>query len=202
MTDQVKNAFTTAGTVSGTATGLATDLLQSALGTMSPLNKYGRYMTGSRAIIKVNGELFGFAMSVSYNIQTTASDVKTIDSWVPWELAPSMISVSGTLGMFHIPGKGPAVTLTQANLLSFLDQKYITIEISDRTTGNLVFKTERAMVVGKSQSLNAGALSTIELQWRAIGWSDEMVPTFPTSTETNPNDPNAALTAGIKKLFK
>jgi hypothetical protein len=89
--------------------------------------------------------------------------------------------------MFHVPGKGPAKQLVQANVLSFLFHKYITIEITDQTTGQLIFKTEKAMITNKSQSLVAGELSTIELQWKAIGWMDEMTPSYPSGHEQDSN---------------
>jgi hypothetical protein len=146
---------------------------------MSPLNNYARYMTGARAIIKVNGKLFGFAFGVNYNINTPHDEVWTIDDWTPYELAPQRVTINGTMGLFHIPGKGPTAELVQANVLSFLMHKYITIEITDQTTGQKIFKTERAVITSKSQILQAGDISTIQLSWKAIGWLDELTPKYP-----------------------
>ena len=175
MADKVKNAFTEASTLTGAVSGLAESLLNSAVGALSPLNSFGRYMTGSRAIIKVNDKLFGFAFGVSYNINTEYVENNTIDEYLAYELMPTRISVNGTLSMFHIPGKGPTVELVQSNILSFLMHKYITIEISDQTSGKVIFKTNKAVITGKQQSLQAGELSTIQLTWKAIGWVDEMM---------------------------
>jgi hypothetical protein len=199
---KVQNAFTNQGTLTGLAGGLGEQLIDSALGAMSPLNNFGRYMTGSRAIIKVNGKLFGFAFGVTYNIQTMAEEINTIDDWTPWELAPTRISINGTLSMFHIPGKGPTRELVQANVLSFLFHKYITLEISDQTTGQLIFKTERAMITGKSQTLTAGEISTIELQWKAIGWIDELTPFYPNGHDGEDSSAGGGgLVSAIGNLF-
>lgn len=179
MTKQVQNEFTSAGTITGSVGALAENLVSSAVGAMSPLNNFARYMTGARAIIKVNGKLFGFAYGVNYTINTPHEELWTIDDWTAYELAPQRITISGTLGMFHVPGKGPTEQLVQANVLSFLMHKYITIEISDQLTGEKIFKTERAVITSKSQSLNAGELSTINLSWKAIGWIDELTPKYP-----------------------
>lgn len=176
---QIKNAFTDSSTVGGATGALAEQLVNSAVGAMSPLNNYARYMTGARAIIKVNGKLFGFAFGVNYNINTAADEVWTIDDWTAYELAPQRITITGTMGLFHIPGKGPTQELVQANVLSFLMHKYITIEITDQTTGQKIFKTERAMITSKSQTLQAGDISTIQLNWKAIGWLDELTPKYP-----------------------
>lgn len=179
----IKNAITDAGTLSGATGALSQSLLNSATGAASPLNNYARYMTGARAIIKVNGKLFGFAFGVNYNISTPAEEIWTVDDWTPYELAPQRLSVSGTMGLFHIPGKGPTKELVQANVLSYLMHKYITIEITDQMTGQKIFKTERAMITNKSQMLNAGDISTIQLSWKAIGWIDELTPSYPNGAD-------------------
>lgn len=171
MSGPLKNAFD-----DSISTAVAEQLLNSAIGAPSPLNNFGRYMTGSRAVIKVNGKLFGFAFGVTYNIQTAAEENWTIDDYTPYELMPGKVMVNGTIGMFHIPGKGPTKELVQANLLSYLMHRYITIEISDQMTGQKIFKTERAVITGKSQTLAAGEISTIQLTWKAIGWIDELTP--------------------------
>lgn len=137
-----------------------------------------RYMSGSRAIIKLNDKLFGFAFGVSYNIETTQDEVYTIDDWTAYELAPNKVRVTGTLSMFHIPGKGPTERLVQPNVLAFLFHKYITIRIEDQVTGAKIFETNRAQIVSKRQSLNNGELSKIELQWKALSWTD-VAPYFP-----------------------
>jgi len=182
---KIDNAFTKQGTVTGASSALTEQLFNSAFGALSPLNNFGRYLTGSRCIIKVNNKLFGFAFKASYNISTLQEEIWTIDDWTPWELAPQRVMVTGTLGMFHIPGKGPAKELVQPNVLSFLHHKYITIEIRDHMTDQVIFKTNKAVITNKSQTIEAGTLSTIELQWKAVGWFDEMQPNFPVGHDTS-----------------
>lgn len=142
-----------------------------------------KYLTGSRAIIKVNGKLAGFAFAANINIQTDQRDVNEIDNYVPYELAPRRTTVTGTLGMFHIPGKGPTAEGYMGNVLSFLMKRYVTIEIRDRTTNNLIFKTDRAAITGRQQSIMAGEQSTITLSFRAIDWEDEVEPKKPSNVD-------------------
>ena len=189
MADSIKNAFTNAGSIGGAIENLGESLLNSAVGAISPLNNFGRYMTGSRAIIKVNSKIFGFAFGVNYNINTPADENWTIDDWTPYELIPSKITVSGTLGMFHIPGKSPTHELVQANVMSYLMHKYITIEITDQTTGEKIFQTNRAWITGKSQTLTSGEISTVQLTWKAVGWIDDFTPALPVGANTNEKDP-------------
>jgi hypothetical protein len=136
--------------------------------------------------------LFGFAFGVTYNISTPAEENFTIDDYTAYELMPGKVTVSGTLGMFHIPGKGPTAQLVQANLLSYLMHRYITIEISDQMTGQKIFKTERAVITNKSQTLTAGDISTIQLTWKAIGWIDEFTPNLPQGADVSSKGESAA----------
>lgn len=198
---KIDNAFTKPSSGSNAVDGLAENLINSAVGSVSPLNDFGRYMSGARAIIKVNDVLFGFAFGVNFNINTDVSEIWTIDDWTPYELAPSKITVSGTLSMFHVPGKGPTKQLVQANVLSFLMHKYITLEISDQTTGQIIFKTNRAIITSKNQSLQAGELSTIQLSWKAIGWIDEMTPAFPDGASETEGGAQPGILGQISGIF-
>jgi hypothetical protein len=188
----IKNAITESGTLTGAVGNAAESLLNSAVGAISPFNNFGKYLTGSRAIIKVNDNLFGFAFGVTFNIQTMAEEINTIDDYTPYELAPSRITVNGTLSMFSIPGKGPSAELAQANALSFLFHKYITISISDQTSGNTIFETKKAIITGRKQSIQAGELSTITLEWKAIGFLDDLTPFWPGNYNGGENEGGSA----------
>ena len=43
-------------------------------------------------------------------------------------------------------------------------------------------KTNKAVITNRSQNLQAGELSTIQLSWKALGWVDELVPSEPQGT--------------------
>lgn len=169
--------------------GLKDDLIGSALGPMQIFRPIGKYMTGARAIIKVNNKLAGFAFNISWNVNTTYQEIFELDSYVPYELAPTLITVTGTIGMFHIPGKGPVAEGFQPNVLSFLHHKYITIQVVDSSTGNIMLNIERAVITNKSQALNAGDVSQIQLSWKAIGWSDDQPPTDVSDIDEPAPDP-------------
>jgi len=140
------------------------------------LKETAKYHTGPRCVIKVNNRLVGFAFSVSWNIQTENQEIRTIDDYFPVELAPSMVSVSGTLGTFVIPGRSATSELLQSNALSFMMNKYITLEISDSATGTLLFKTNKAVVTGQTTNIQADQMSVTQLNWKAIGWQHEFAP--------------------------
>jgi hypothetical protein len=138
-----------------------------------PLAKYN---TGARAILKINNQLIGFAFSISWRINTQYDELFTIDDYMPHELVPNKVTVEGTLGTFHIPGKGASAEMQQSNVLSFLTHRYISIEVRDSQTNDLLFQTNKAMIVSRAEDIKADDIGRVSLHWKAIGWQDEKLP--------------------------
>lgn len=158
-----------------TAEEIISNLIEdSALGGSLTSAQASSYFTGPRCIIRINGQLAGFAFNVSWTVNTEQKEVYTIDRTIPWEITPTKIAVSGSMSMFHIPGKGPSEQLIQSDVLSFMFFRYIQIEIQDSKTRQILFKTNKAVVTSRMQDVKSESISTIQLQWKAIGWSDEL----------------------------
>lgn len=104
--------------------------------------------------------------------------------------------MNGTLGTFVIPGRSSTSELLQSNALSFMMNKYITIEISDSATGTLLFKTNKAVVTGQQTSIQAEQMSVTQLTWKAIGWQHEFAPEEPTGSSED------RLVSGVKNFAK
>ena len=183
--------------------GLADDLVKSALGPLQVFRPMGKFMNGSRAIIKVNGKIAGFAFGVSWNIATIHNEVFELDNFLPYELAPTLLRVSGSLSMFHMPGKGPSNLNMQANRMSFLHQKYVTIQIVDQQTSNIILNVQKAVITNRSQALQAGEQSTIVLDWMAIGWQDDQTPEYAKGYDKKSNEDtgNGIASSGINDLL-
>ena len=139
-----------------------------------------KYASGARTTLKINNEIIGFAFSVAWNIRTTVTEIRTVDDYLPYELAPKHVTVDGTFGMLHIPGVGLSSELIQSDFLNFLHQKYIAIEVRDSKTDNLLFFTAKAMVTGRQEVLQSEQLGRMQVSWQAIGWKDEREPRVPT----------------------
>lgn len=138
-----------------------------------------KFMSGARTVLKINGRVVGFAFSVSWNIQTDAREIYTIDDVLPHEIAPTKISVEGTLGLLQIPGRSPQNERIQSDSLAFLSNKYITIEIRDSSSGELIFKADKAIVTNQQSQINADDMATTTLNWKAVGWQSETPPEPP-----------------------
>ena len=138
-----------------------------------------KYVTGARAILRVNGRVVGFAFGITWRINTMSQEIVTIDDYIPFEIVPTRITVEGSISSLHVPGQGPSAEFMQANMASFLFQKYIQIEVRDSSTNSLLFFTSKAMVTTRVEEIKAEQLATLTLSFKAIGWKDEREPSFP-----------------------
>lgn len=155
-----------------------TDALEDVTSIFS-LKPMAKYLSGARCVLRMNGNIIGFAFGVSWKIETSVTEIRTIDDYMPYELAPKHISVDGTISGFRIPGSGPTSTLLQTDMLSFLHQRYIEIEVRDSQTDNLIFLTKRALITGRSENVKSNQLADMSLTFQAIGWADERSPKYP-----------------------
>ena len=135
-----------------------------------------KYASGARCLLKVNGKLCGFAFGISWRINTQVMDINTIDDYFAWELAPQRITVEGTITALHIPGTSAGTELWQPDVLNFLWQQYISIEVRDSATDQLLFFTDKAMVISRAEDIKIDSLANVQIAWRAIGYRDERTP--------------------------
>jgi hypothetical protein len=138
-----------------------------------------KYFSGARCILKMNGKIIGFAFAISWRINTSVTPIHTIDNYEDHELAPKRIEVSGTVSGFRIPGSGPGVELLQSDVLGFLHQRYVEIEVRDSQTDNILFYTGKALITNRSENVRTNSLSEMSLEFTAIGYRDEKDPSLP-----------------------
>jgi hypothetical protein len=150
------------------------DNMRSSFGSILSTQNVGKFISGARCTIKVNGRIAVFATSVSWSVRTDQDEIWTIDSTTPYEMAPKRISVEGTIGGFHIPGWTPSAQGIQSDVLSFMHHKYITIEVRDRNTDTLLFVTNKAVITDWTETITTDALAQMQLRWKAIGWTNEV----------------------------
>jgi len=143
------------------------------------LKPMAKYLSGARCVLRVNGKIVGFAFGISWNITTDATEITTIDDYLPYELAPSRITVTGSISNFRIPGSGPGSQLMQADILSFMHQRYVEIEVKDSQTDELIFLTKRALITSRSENIRSNQLAEMTLNFKAIGFADERNPQTP-----------------------
>jgi len=161
---------------------VAQSLVSGALGDLSGIistRPVAKYMSGARCILKINSKLVGFAFGITWRINTSYTDINVIDDVLPTELAPQRITVDGTISALHIPGQSVTTELWQPDVLSFLFNQYVTIEVRDSQTNNLLFYAGKAVITSRQEDIRVDQLANVNLSWRAIGWKDEKIPELP-----------------------
>lgn len=158
---------------------IGANILRDNIGGVLTTQPTAKYASGARCIIRINGKPLAFAFQVSWKIETAQTEIRTIDDYLPYEFAPKLISVEGSLSGWHIPGEGASAMLLQSDALSFLFHRYIQIEVRDSATDALLFFTNKAVIVSRSEDFKTGSLANVTLSWKAIGWKDERNPDFP-----------------------
>jgi hypothetical protein len=149
-----------------------------------------KYISGARTILRINGKPVGFAFGVSWRIDTLFAEINAIDNPLPEELVPRAIKVAGDIAALHIPGQSPGVELWQPDVLSFLFHQYITIEVRDSATNQLLFFAPKAVIASRQENIRIDDLAQISLSFQAIGFRDEKDPTYPNEYDTRSNTIN------------
>lgn len=178
--------------------GLANNLASNISGIIST-RPTAKYASGARCILKINNRIAGFAFGVSWRINTMATEINTIDDYLPAELAPQRITVEGTISALHIPGTSAGTELWQPDAIAFLMHKYITIEVRDIQTDDILFLTTKAMITSRMEDIKVDQLSQVQLSFKAIGFRDERDPTLPQDPDGG-DGPLGAVKSFISKL--
>ncbi len=159
--------------------------LASDITSIFSIKPMAKYLSGARCVLRINGKIVGFAFGVSWKITTSVTEIRTVDDYLPYELSPKHISVDGSVSGFRVPGQGPGIDLIQTDMLSFLHQRYIELEVRDSQTDNLIFLTKRALITSRNENVKSGDLAQMTLTFKAIGWADERSPEFPQNFDSS-----------------
>lgn len=160
-----------------------------------------KYASGARTILKINGKVVGFAFGVSWRITTAFTEINTIDDPFPAELVPQRCAVDGSISSLHIPGSSAGTENWQGDVLSFLFNQYISIEVRDSSTDQILFFTNKAVITSRSEESKVDQLSSVTLTFKAIGWRDEKAPEYPNGIqEASPNSGSQLKTSPGSRL--
>lgn len=135
-----------------------------------------KIFSGARAIIKINGQILAYALSVRWDVRMDHKELRVIDEFLPQELMPTALAVTVSCTSLRFPGRSATALKFQPNMLNLLKQGMSSIEIIDRRTNEVILYVPQASMVRRAGTVNARQLSNETWTFKGIGFWDEEEP--------------------------
>ena len=125
--------------------------------------------------VYVNGKLLGYVMGVpAWNVSSSWARLSEIDTVITRQLVPRAYAVNGTIQILRGRSTGG---LEGAGLMASaeatLRQKYATIELQDRVTGDIQFRALQCQVTQQQWQINTKSLVVGTFQFEGITFATE-----------------------------
>lgn len=122
----------------------------------------------------INGKLVGRVTSFRWSSDTPRKDIYGLDSVVPYEIAPTTVSCSGSVGLIrtHADGSIEALGMT-AHSSQMERERYFTLTLVDRATDTLLFRADYCAVIGQQWEVPERGLVRGTVNFRALQWNNE-----------------------------
>lgn len=132
-------------------------------------------ITGAKVFLYVNGRPYGRCADFRWNSDTPARSIRGIDSMEPFELAPTVSNVSGSMTIYRLSNDGGAEGAGLVAPVSELSrEKYASMMLIERNTNQVLFRTDFVKLTGQSWSAPARGYVMGNLSFEAIGYSNEV----------------------------
>lgn len=134
-------------------------------------------LTGSKITVSISGNVIGAGFVLSYELDTGAQEINTIDNVFPSELAPNRIRVSLSMKVYRTKDNDPvsngispgSASLGQAEQKAFTQSPYVSIEVKDNFDAT-VLSIPKAWVHRRSASVAVGDFLTESWTVTGIGF--------------------------------
>lgn len=134
-----------------------------------------RLITSAKVVVYINGSAFGYAISFRWSSATPRRAIYGIDSGEPYELAPTTTKISGGMTLFRtIDGGGLEGSGIVANLDNIPREKYFSIALVERTSGQTIFRADQCSVLAQSWDIPSRGIVTGSFEFEALAWNNEV----------------------------
>jgi hypothetical protein len=133
---------------------------------------------GAGVLIKVNGQVLGFATYIEWQRTQGVKPFYEVDSPFPAEISPAgPYLVTGVLMGLRLRDMGgldgPQIT-NAANVADFFTQQYVTLTIQDKISGQNLGNVNRCMFDRDSFRIEAKNIATFTASFMGIWVSNEV----------------------------
>ncbi len=125
-------------------------------------------LTGALVKLYINNTQYKEVQQVSWAIDYGEYEIFGIDSPFPQEIAPTKVTVKGSIQGLRVRNSGGIQAIDARPLARhILSAPYISIRIQDRSTGEDLIFIQSAKVTG--QTVSVGAKGTLKLSFNFTG---------------------------------
>lgn len=129
--------------------------------------------TAASVVCYINGKPYGLVTTFQWSSQTARKAIYGLDSTTPYELAPTVSKVTGSLGLIRQVGDSGIEGAGIAAPVPLLPrEKYFTIALIDRTTDTIIFRADYCSVTNQTWTASARALVSGSISFEALDWAN------------------------------
>lgn len=133
---------------------------------------------GAGIVVKINGNVVGFATDIQYNRQLGVKTIYGIDSPFIREIGiTGPYQVTGTLSGFRLRDSGGLegqAIMNASNVDDYFQQKYVSMEIIDILSGAAIGLISQALFISDSWTINARNPVTFNAQFIGVFITNEL----------------------------
>jgi hypothetical protein len=138
-----------------------------------PIPKYG---SGARSLIKVGGKALGVALDFRWSVSATATEIRTIDTNIPWDLVPGQITISASLNQIIDPTESLEQYALFSTMQAMVHQPYVEIQVLDASLLNIFFA--RGMFTSVNGNISRGQLSSMSATFQGVMYQHNVYQQF------------------------
>jgi hypothetical protein len=131
-------------------------------------------IVGAGVAVRINGQVYGRCQNFHFSAATARHPIYGIDSLEPFELAPTVSRVAGSLSIVRTVGDAGAEGAGMSAPLDMLPrEKYFALQLVERGSDLVIFDARYCSVASQNWNVERGAvIGTIEFE--ALDWNNEI----------------------------
>lgn len=135
-----------------------------------------KYSSGARSLIRVGGKPLGVALDFKWNIQVQTTEIRTIDTNLPWDLVPGQIQITGTLNQILDPTQSIEQYGIFSTAQAMVHQPYVELQVLDALGISIFFA--KGMFTSVNGSVSKGQLTNISANFQGVIWQHNVFQDF------------------------
>ena len=145
-------------------------------GGVAPKGLFPLYGSGARSYVRVAGTPIAVCQSFSWRVVADTSEIRTIDTNLPWDLVFNQISITANLSELMDPRGSLESQGLFHTIQSFIHQPFVEMQVLDAIGSNLFFA--RGAFVGMNGAVNTGQLSRFSVDFKGVAYQHNVFQQF------------------------